>query len=542
MPLEYPIVITEFHNTYETRGYRWGWKVSAVSPGHFQWSIHLMDGRTTARLRTSTEHTNNLAIPVIFSPFSHSNAYYREFYSNESSIWLHTEHIISRDHWNTAMQAVQAGILGGWFPETVSDEGIPTRFAVCEHDGILQAMHSTTQHEACMDCGDIHQITQMADAFYIDEQHNDNHNYFCLNCEIPRHFFTDRRTVSCPLCSRYSHVTVTSQIDWEQAGLLINVCPDCRDDALFCSAGDHYISESSRYSWLDEDDLICANCENSQSNPRELIESWNYRPSLEFHPEVPTDPLRPLYIGIELEMTWPQHHRGGARQLAYDWLTELTTTHEGLLYVKGDSSVEDGWEVVTHPMEPDWALENFPFDFFQEAIDHGASATHTSTGTHVHIDKASLTTAQLWKMLQLHYKLKDFCGIMGGRGTNASYASWEQGESMKARFAQIAREKGRAFEGEARYVPVNVRNEHTIELRYMAGGISPDIIRKNIEWVKALYDFTDYISVQDIKQGVLNSPAYLLGWVLNGSYPSVAQYLTNDQRFALLPQDMPERV
>lgn len=104
---------------------------------------------------------------------------------------------------------------------------------------------------------------------------------------------------------------------------------------------------------------------------------------------------------------------------------------------------------------------------------------------------------------------------------------------------RIAREKGRAFGDVERYVPVNVRNEQTIELRYMAGSINPDMIKKNIEWVQALYDFTNYISVQDIKDGVLDNQSYLVGWILNGEYPSLANYLSNN---IIIPASMPERV
>ncbi len=103
---------------------------------------------------------------------------------------------------------------------------------------------------------------------------------------------------------------------------------------------------------------------------------------------------------------------------------------------------------------------------------------------------------------------------------------------------EIARRKGEAFGSAERYVPVNVQNEETLELRYMAGSINPEMIRKNIEWVQALYDFTDYISIDDIKQGVLDEQQYLLGWVMNGKYPSLAKYLTNR---ILIPAEMPAR-
>lgn len=103
----------------------------------------------------------------------------------------------------------------------------------------------------------------------------------------------------------------------------------------------------------------------------------------------------------------------------------------------------------------------------------------------------------------------------------------------------IARKKGEAFDNPERYVAINLQNDNTIELRYMEGGIRSDNIKKNIEWVKALYDFTDHISVADIRSGALDDQSYLLGWIMDKEkYPAVHKFMKNR---VLIPKALPER-
>jgi hypothetical protein len=72
----------------------------------------------------------------------------------------------------------------------------------------------------------------------------------------------------------------------------------------------------------------------------------------------------------------------------------------------------------------------------------------------------------------------------------------------------------------------------------MAGGIQPDTIKKNIEWAKALYEFTDYVSISDIKQGAIDEPGYLADWILSGDYPNLSRFIRKE---LVIPRALPER-
>ena len=403
----------------------------------------------------------------------------------------------------------------------------------CDECGEAEPLHDEDGHEYCSHCSDLfprvmldpHDIIGYEDAMICDA------------CERAGNVAADLNgVVSCIDCNELYH-NESDQIYFRQ---LIGhgenyMCEDCVAEYYYCEGCDRY---GNRERFIEDDygEFLCETCV-PQIDESE-VRPWNWRPeSFIYHPAIPSNPLKPLYIGMELEFQWSGWEDDGV-----DWIEKMNRDYSGMLYFKHDSSVDEGFELVTHPMEPDYALKYFPWDELNEAIDAGAWARHASTGIHIHIDRGAFSTAQLWKFLKLHDQQRELCGIVGGRGCNTTYADWDTGnEAITENAFHIARKKGQAFSGAARYVPINLKNEDTIELRYMEGTLIAEEVKKNIQWVQALYDFTDHISVEDIKNGVLAAPGFMLGWVIENReiYPSLAGYL--DSRI-MAPMNMPERV
>jgi hypothetical protein len=517
---EFPVVIHEEYNTYTLMQTTLGWRLSAVSSGQFQVTIHTMDGRGITRL--NNDHVGYFNLPLYQLYSRNPGGLINRDLTLEGLGYTWVGYIINGQRWVEALDEAQNLIATGEIP--VDTEGTP--YEICDLCELPLALHGTYFHFNCIDCGEI-ALSLTGQTIEVDGELYG----FCPDCE-GQDFQDYIDFVTCYVCQEYS--TDTQRVRYDNVGE-IDICSPCLEYSFWCEDGEHYVHEDNSYYNEDNDDYSCESCMRSMSSPRRYILNWDYRPELIFHPDIPTNPAKPIYIGLELEMSWP---RSGNSHDATAWLKKINDEYDDLLYAKSDSSVTSGWEVVTHPMEPTWALENFPFDLFEEAINLGAYREHDSTGTHIHLDKSSMSSAQLWKMLQVHVKLADLCGTAGGRGTRASYASWGNMTEIEDSLKEIAIQKGKAFGGVQRYVPVNVQNEQTIEFRYMAGSIDPEMIRKNIQWIQALYDFTDYISMDDIKEGVLNEPGYLVGWVLNGNYPSIANYLKTK---ILMPATMPER-
>lgn len=259
-----------------------------------------------------------------------------------------------------------------------------------------------------------------------------------------------------------------------------------------------------------------------------LIHEWDYRPALVFHPGEPANPKKPLYTGLELEISFiPGIDPHGGDILR--WLGD--DIFKDLVFGKEDSSVENGWEAVTHPMSPQWALENFPWKHWEKlTTELRAEPFHESTGTHIHMNKEAFSTAHLWKFLQIHFQLADFCGLVGGRGTNANYGNLIHPNVtlQREQLMEIVKKKDKAITDYQRYVAVNLRNEYTIELRYPRGGVTVHEFKKNLEWAIALYEFSDLLTIANVREGALSNPGYLLWYITKEKdrLPNLAQWVT----------------
>jgi hypothetical protein len=64
----------------------------------------------------------------------------------------------------------------------------------------------------------------------------------------------------------------------------------------------------------------------------------------------------------------------------------------------------------------------------------------------------------------------------------------------------------------------------------MRGAATPSEIRKNIEWALALYEFSGYIDMKDVREGALKDPGNLL-WFINDrrdQYPNLYAWIQKE--------------
>lgn len=380
-----------------------------------------------------------------------------------------------------------------------------------------------TEHLQCDHCEDIEALDTMVE-ISVEHGGEDRDYTLCHDCYENRMY---RLEISeCRYCS-----TLVCNDCGQQDRHEYYYCEDHAERYLtFCDECEQTVN-TEEDDW-DNDQDCCYRCAN---NMGPNLHQWNYVPELIFHPDIPEE-NKHLYIGIELEMSWGATPVKEKRK----WVDNLAEEYPDLFWCKTDSSVSSGFEAVSHPMQIDWAIENFPVDHFQGAIDIGCRKTHDSTGTHIHMNKEAFTQVHLWKVIQLHFRLADFCGVVGGRGVNASYGQLkgDRADPIRRDLMKIVKRKGNPIDSYERYVALNLRNEYTIEMRYMRGGIAPSEIMKNIEWVKAMYEFTNYITVNDIREGAIDDPGYLLQWIADGDYPNLQDWI---QKAYPQPKPLKER-
>lgn len=281
----------------------------------------------------------------------------------------------------------------------------------------------------------------------------------------------------------------------------------------FSEVEDYDEEEESYY-----DARVCARCSRSRQsdvNLRLNLLNYSHKPDPIFH-YLPEGGDR-LFMGMELEVarTDTQNNAKVNR-----WIASLDPT---MFYVKGDSSVRNGMEVVTHPFTYPWARENFPYQKFDELLEiSNVIPDHESAGTHIHISKDAFDPTHMWKFLLLVLENHSFFGTLGGRGDANSYGSLigADAERIRTNLMELAKQKGNVniLASQGVYFGrggVNLTNEHTIELRFLAGNVTPEGIKKNQQLVKAAFDFSNMVRAGDALKGALGDPGYFLHYVNN---------------------------
>lgn len=125
----------------------------------------------------------------------------------------------------------------------------------------------------------------------------------------------------------------------------ISLCEFCRDnDYSYCSQCGRLVPNDELYYLDDDNDEGC--CERCYCchHPNQGIQSYYYKPDPIFY----GDGKR--YFGVELEID-----EGGERDEHARKLIHIANTgSQDRLYVKHDGSLNDGFELVSHPMAPDY--------------------------------------------------------------------------------------------------------------------------------------------------------------------------------------------
>lgn len=321
----------------------------------------------------------------------------------------------------------------------------------------------------------------------------------------------------CPACGEFGY----------PEDMMDNWCEDCHYNSTNCDGCGLRINLDGSFQVEDEigdlEAAYCGSCWSTRENTsrRLILLSYSYKPDPEFRP-APNPNTNELYMGMEIEVATV----GAGYAKINKWINGLND----LFYVKSDSSVDYGMEVVTHPFTYEWAENYFPYEVFDDLLKiPEVLASHPSAGTHVHLSKRAFSTSHLWKFMLFHLENTKFVGLVGGRGDSAGYGSLTSADARNLRrnITQAAKEKG-TFNlptAVSRSSGINLQPENSIELRYFAGDATPVGIQKNQQWVQCVYDFTQEVKAADALKGALGDPGYFLGYLEDQDYPELQEFI-----------------
>ena len=368
------------------------------------------------------------------------------------------------------------------------------RYENCEAERICESCNH--DYYACDSCSD--QIHREDTQF-----HNDC--CYCYSC-------FEEYYSSCDECGSSFHNDDLNRAS-NTSNDTILVCDSCRDDDYcYCDGCDRNV-HSSMY---DCDDDRCERCIGGSSG----IKSYGYKPRPKFFKVSDNDNT---YLGLELEVeckpTSTKTHKDMVRAIDCEEL-----------YFKRDGSLDDGFEIVSHPMTISYIKQNKSkwSNMLHELRSSGYRSYDTSTcGMHIHISKNAFTTWHLYRFMKFFVDNSDFVTKISQRKVD-NLDKW-------AALTDNPREGGKEYTQESlmykakkkrgnikRYLAVNLQNDNSVEIRIFRGTLNDSSFFKNIEFVQALFDYTKSIAETD-----MSLKSFLSFIKDNNEYPYLRKFIAD---------------
>jgi hypothetical protein len=352
---------------------------------------------------------------------------------------------------------------------------LSNRTVKCEHCDIVYA---TTRHSNWRN-------ENVTDNFSVIVQIEGD--YRCSNCA--QHFYQENGGMhnynSCSSCEDIVH---------RDNGRFYNdyhYCHGCYDNS-------YYECDNCGASAWDGDGHECSDEDEDESSS--AIHSYSYRPSPYFFG------IGQYHLGFELEVESRRNSRYEGAELAQSELG-------GHAYMKDDGSLNDGFEVVTHPHTLSDYQTAFNWDFVSKLKDKGFRSWNTETcGLHVHVSRTAFGKGvNPWgredrealilnkqshelRFMKLIYDNQRQVERIAGRSNN-SYATF--GDK-----GMLVRKLKSGYQSDGRYSAINTQNDATLEVRVFKGSLRKERVLSALEFVAASVEYTRDLKVTSKNQAL----------------------------------------
>lgn len=259
----------------------------------------------------------------------------------------------------------------------------------------------------------------------------------------------------CVVCERCGDTVYSDDAECDDS---IYLCQDCFSN--------HYYRCESCNAIVHNDDTCWQNdlpyCQNCYDEFGDEIEDYNYKPEPIFYGD------GCLYFGVELEID-----DGGKDDDNAGRLKDIANVRNEHIYIKSDGSIDDGFEIVSHPMTLDYHINTMDWEsVLYEAVGMDYKSHDTSTcGLHVHVNRDAFGANQSEQeeiiSRILFFVEKHWNEIFRfSRRTESNMNRWSCRLGMEKSGKEIL---DKAKDCCNRYVAVNLRNYSTIEFRLFRG-------------------------------------------------------------------------
>lgn len=371
----------------------------------------------------------------------------------------------------------------------------------------------TEETFVCSVCGQSHPIYEcvMFEGEELCPQCLDAETYVCHECGERIWRDDNAGNEGTPLCERCYERHYTS-------------CTRC--GALIPLDNAYYLSDDA----ADDDDPLCHDCYLLRSADRE-IHNYYYKPDPIFYGD------GERYFGVELEIDGAGERNDRACRLL-DIANRGGHEH---IYIKHDGSLDDGMEIVTHPMTLHYHLRDMPWgDVADEALRMGYTSHKACTcGLHVHVNRDAFGDTDT-EQEEVVARILFFVENHWNELLRFSRRSRSQMEQWAARYGRKDDPKAvldnAKKEHYQRYKCVNLTNYSTIEFRMFRGTLKLNTLLATLQMVDRICDVA--LNLTDEEMQELTWTEFTVGCTA----PELVQYLKERRLYVSEPIPAAEEV
>lgn len=242
----------------------------------------------------------------------------------------------------------------------------------------------------------------------------------------------------------------------------------------YCYDNNVYTCDDCNEQYWDGDGHHC------EEDGSHLINSYSYKPRPYFFGTAT------YHMGFELEVESDGNSIKDGAEVVSNALGER-------IYLKEDGSLNQGFEIVTHPHSLNEYQDNFDWSALSQLRRLGFRSWDTSTcGLHVHVSRTAFgipnsrrhitkTQAHELRFMKLIYDNDRQISRLAGRTSN--YATFEDKGRLVSKIKYGAQHNGR-------YSAINSENSETLEVRVFRGSLKPERVLMALELVQCAVEYT----------------------------------------------------
>ena len=303
------------------------------------------------------------------------------------------------------------------------------------------------------------------------------------------------------VCDRCEEIVWDDDIHTDESTCL---CHQCFENYYTrCEDCDSIVHNDEAYEY--DDCYYCYDCY-QRIRRNASIHEYGYKPTPIFY----GDSNR--YFGVELEID------GAGKDDDYaDEILDIANSSDDYIYIKSDSSLDDGMEIVTHPMSLEYHKDFCWNEIMKKAVYLGYRSHQTSTcGLHIHVNRDSLgldRDEQDEVISRILYFVEHHWNEMLKFSRRSEYAM----NRWAARYGYENSPKeimNKAKKNYGRYAAINLCNYNTIEFRLFRGTLKCNTLIATLELVNKICELSvlmtddgiSKISWSDFVAGLENVP------------------------------------